>query len=98
MIENLLINSLLIYGIHASTRTGQLLNFLTKFVVIGKGFPTPKQAHRQRMLEKVTYDCPPCMASLYGTAYFLLLVDMPFYYLPVWVLSLSGLNYILNKL
>ena len=49
---------------------------------------------------KVLFDCTPCMGSLYGTISFFIvgwpgqvLIDF-----PVWVFSLSGFNYLLNKI
>ena len=51
-------------------------------------------------VSKVLFDCTPCMASVYGTIAFFI-VEFPtqgLVGLPVWVFSLCGFNYLLNKI
>jgi len=51
---------------------------------------------RNDMLKKALFNCPPCMASVWGTAGFLY-TGMGWQYWIVWVLALAGFNYIVNK-
>ena len=101
MIEAFIINSLVIFGIHASTREGQILHFIAKFVY-GSAFkmPSPKEAHYRNMTAKILFDCPPCMASFYGSIGFCLFIlpDLSLWWMIGWVFSLCGLNYLLNKI
>lgn len=102
-----LINILVIYGIHASTRVNMLLDPLRQWierVITGKRFNPMKRAYVPDYRDdiafyvlKVLSDCTPCMASLYGSIGFLF-TDLPIERLPIWVFSLCGANYMLNKL
>lgn len=101
MIESFLINSLIIFGVHASTRPGQLLHFIAKFVYgSGLKIPSPKESYYRTMVSKVLFDCPPCMASLYGSIGFSLFIfpDLSLWWMIGWVFSLCGFNYLLNKI
>ena len=88
-------NSLVIFGIHAVTRDGQLLWPLAKWIYNKIPLTNGGQG-----VVKALIDCPPCMASTYGTIGFFLLVypALGLWWLPGWVLSLCGFNYLLNKL
>ena len=101
MIETFLINSLIIFGVHASTRQGQVLHFIAKFVY-GSALkvPSPKEAYYRTIISKVLFDCPPCMSSLYGSIGFSLFIfpDLSLWWMVGWVFSLCGFNYLLNKL
>ena len=101
MVLMLIVNSLIIFGIHASTRERQILEFVVHLYY--KMFSInlkPKQANRVSMGAKVLFNCPPCMASLYGTLFFACFIypTLGILYLPGWVFSLCGLNYLLNKI
>jgi len=52
---------------------------------------------RNDMIKKPLFNCPPCMASIWGTAGFIY-TGIGWEYWVVWVLSLAGFNYIVNKL
>lgn len=47
------------------------------------------------MLQKPLYSCPPCMASIYGSALWILAGGDLTFWLP-YVLALSGLNRIVS--
>jgi len=56
-----------------------------------------KGKRRNDMLKKSLFNCPPCMASIWGTAGFIY-TGMGWEYWIVWVLSLAGFNYIVDKI
>ena len=99
MTEHFIITVLVIYGIHASTRPNMILapigNFISNKLTDLIGINTAIR------ISKVLFDCTPCMASLYGTVSFFLVRPYPSPLLlswAVWVFSLCGFNYILNKI
>jgi len=47
---------------------------------------------------KPFYKCTICMASIWGGSCFILFVPLPIYYLPVYVFSMAGINYLLAQL
>lgn len=110
MIQHFIITVLVIYGIHGSTRGGMLLApfaLWLESLISGKTFNsmdcTPCVPTRRENIAyytiKMLFNCTPCMASIYGTISFFL-VEFPtqgLVGLPVWVFSLCGFNYILNK-
>lgn len=88
MIQTFIITVLVIYGVHATTREGMIFEYIGN-----------KAYYIHPMLSKVLFDCTPCMASVYGSISYFIVV-YPTHGLmvwPVWVFSLSGFNYILNK-
>ena len=99
MIQHFIITVLVIYGIHASTRSGMILGGVNRLfftLTMHKGI----KAEKLNMIYKPLFDCTPCMASLYGTLSFFI-IGFPMQglvFLPVWVFSLCGFNYILNKI
>jgi hypothetical protein len=95
MIEQIIITSLVIFGIHNSFKAEMILNVIyTKSMkIIVKYLPS----NLWNPIEKVMFTCPPCMASLYGTVAFILFC-LPFYLFIPFIFAVSGLNYILNKI
>lgn len=98
MIQQFLITVLFIYGVHASTRDDMLLDFLRSALFYK--CKKPLDFDIRVKLSKVLFDCTPCMASLYGTISFVVFVypEQALSHWPVWVFSLSGFNYLLNKI
>lgn len=117
MIEHLIINSLVIFGVHASTRDGMIFGFVAEFVTKGlMKLLTPRTkrvsqwpgsfiddvnlaevaAKRTIVFIKPLFDCPPCMASVWGIPFVLL------HPLNIWsavyLFALCGINYITMKL
>lgn len=97
MIDYILLTSLSIYAIHTATRPFMILEwFKIKFnnrLLLQLDIDPEKLLY----INKWLWDCPPCMATLYGTIAFFL-VCLPLYLLPVFVLSVSGLNAVIVKL
>jgi len=100
------INSLLIFGIYAITGKGMILGFLQRWGTENK--PCDNQFFvngeyqvdvktQSTMWSKPLFNCPPCMASIWGTAGFIY-AGIGWEYWIVWVLSLAGFNYIVNKM
>ena len=92
MILTFLINSLIIFGIFAVTEEKSLLGFVqmwgTKYNLYGQ---------HSKFWSKPLFNCPPCMASVWGTLGFAY-TGIGWQYWIVWVVSLAGFNYIVNKL
>jgi len=98
MTEYFILTVLSIYGIHASTRPGMILSWV-RSIFDSVFLKVTKSESITMILLKPLFDCTPCMASIYGTAIHLLLwPQAPMFVLIIWVFSLSGFNYILNKL
>lgn len=108
MIQHFIITVLVIYGIHASTRDGMILDILPDIIfkiffigVSGKSgdVATSKRAYVAHKLSKALFDCTPCMSSVYGSlSFFLVEFPMQVCWLPVWVFSLAGANYLISKI
>jgi|LakMenEpi03Aug12_release.lakeMendotaPanAssembly.Ray.scaffolds.fasta_scaffold27346_10 hypothetical protein len=79
----LVLNSLVIIGVHLLTRVGMLL------------YPFVNDDWHE-YIRKPLYDCPPCMASVWGIAGW-------FYFAPdvniiIYLLALCGLNGLLSAI
>lgn len=104
MIEQLAINSLLIFGIHASTRRNMLLSYFYQRIAAGLAYclfklykkDVCKSEDHTAIILKPIFDCPPCMASVWGLPFALM---QP---LSIWTLvylaSLTGLNFIIMRI
>ena len=89
------INSLVIYGVFASTGEDMILGFVQKVSKI----PDTVGGYNDinQWWTKPLWNCPACMASVYGTAGFYF-TDLSWWWLPVYVFALSGFNYLISKL
>lgn len=120
MIDHLIINSLLIFGVHASTRDRMIFGFVTKFAnkwvvrfflwaykdgkIIDEpinDYPdridaTEKAGNTTAIILKPLFDCPPCMASVWGIPF--VLIQPLSIWSVVYLFALSGINYIIIKL
>ena len=115
MIEHLIINSFVIFGIYASTRDGMIFGFVAEFVtrwimrlfvwgvektrkngLIDDRKEVEAAASYTLFITKPLFDCPPCMASVWGIPFVLL------HPLNIWsvvyLFALCGINYIVMKL
>ena len=83
----LIVNCLVIFAVYALTREGMLLGKVGAWIekTIGEYWSKP------------LISCPPCMASVHGTWFYLLLVGDLNWFLLVYVLALCGLTYIVNS-
>ncbi len=89
MIEltHILITSLAIIGLHKATGEGMILFYIAEWLF----------KHLPKWLYTPLLGCPPCMASIWGTAGFLLMEPLtPYWALPfqwaAFVLAVCGLN------
>lgn len=46
---------------------------------------------------KPLYKCGVCMPSIWGSAVFLIFVDQPLYFWPIYVITMVGANYIISQ-
>jgi len=93
-------STLLIFGIHAATRNGMLLDFLPSWYIMmygNKGVTNPKLATFIRYTMKPLFNCPPCMASIYTPLMYLIFAHN-WVYLPLTMLMVCGLNHIISRL
>ena len=82
MIELLIINSLIIWGVYASLQEGFIFGWLGELIKgkhdmwytmkeIRSGMDTPKEKHNlPSWIYKPLATCPICMSSIYGTPIF----------------------------
>lgn len=105
MIELLIINSLLIWGVYASLQEGFIFEKVGNWI---RGFKTAKTYQIERKynlpswIKKPLVTCPICMASVYGTPVFwlsyymeLINVDFIIFVYICYVFALAGLNYLI---
>jgi hypothetical protein len=83
MLEFILINSLVIWGIFAATRDGMIFNL--------ESLPLPN------WLSYPLYECPVCMSSVWGSVGFYMMGDN-IWLMPIWILAIAGLNYLILML
>ena len=89
----LILNCLLIFGLHKSFEGGHILHFIPRWwASTFNGF--------MLRLAKPLFYCRPCMASAWGWFGFMYVVTEPsdIILYPVWVLLLTGLTSILRGL
>ena len=93
MIELLIINSLIIWGVYTSLQEGMI------FGRMGNDIRNPKAI---KWIAKPLGTCPICMASIYGTsifwfAYFTDLINYDYIIIVYicYVFALAGLNYLI---
>lgn len=92
MLETIAIGSLCVLGLYAAMGEGMILEFLHDFL---------ERATNNRLLRHIRpalYECPICMASIWGTIVWLLLGN---WFSAAWVLyvfAVAGLNYVLINL
>lgn len=92
MIETIFIGSLCVLGLYAAMGEGMILKFLHDF------FERITNNKVLRHIRAALYECPICMASIWGTIVWLLL---GYWFSMAWVLyvfAVAGLNYILINL
>ena len=91
MLQNailLLANASFIWGVYGLIRTNNALdNWLTR---MSEKYDIPE------WVLKPTIDCPPCMSSVYGTAFYLVANGLNLG-LPMYLLCLLGLNFLISQ-
>lgn len=92
MIEVILIGSLCILGLYAATGEGMILEFLRNF------FERATNNNILRHIRPALYECPICMASIWGTIVWLLLGNWFSVSWVLYVFAVAGLNYVLINL
>ena len=97
MIESIVLTSLCIYAIHTATRPQMILEWLKVKVNNRLLLQLDIDPEKLVYINKWLWDCPPCMATLYGTFAFFY-TDLSFNFLLVFVLAVSGLNAVIAKL
>ena len=89
MIETIAIGSLCVMGLYAAVGEGMILEFLKHF------FEHITNNGVLRHVRPALYECPICMASIWGTVVWLVL---GYWFSITWVLyvfAVAGLNYII---
>ena len=96
MTEKILITSLCIYAIHIVTGEGMILEWLK--ITINKRLLLQLDIDPEKLVKinKWLWDCPPCMASFWGTIAFLI-IGLPMSYYLVFIFAVCGLNALIAK-
>lgn len=89
MLETIVIGSLCVLGLYAAMGEGMILEFLRNF------FERITNNKVLRPIRSALYECPICMASIWGTMVWLLLGDWFGVYWALYVFAVAGLNYVL---
>lgn len=89
MLETIAIGSLCIMGLYAAMGEGMILEFLKHF------FERITNNSVLRHIRPALYECPICMASIWGTTVWLLLDNWFSIAWVLYVFAVAGLNYII---
>lgn len=84
----LIFNILMIWGVYAATRSDAIFD-LEKFKL---------NEFNEKWIARPLYNCPYCMASFWGSIGFFVFhpeTDLGIYFLPFWILSIAGSNYLI---
>lgn len=87
LILHIILNAAAIIGLHYATREGMILSFMADSL--------DRYSH---YLTMPLYNCPTCMASIWGTVYFLAYQPAGWHYYPVYILATSATATFLNRL
>lgn len=82
----LVVNALLIIGVHTAFRTDMVFGLIGDYI-----------ASRCPTLAKPLIDCPPCMSSVWGAGFYLATNSFSPVWMVVHILSLCGLLRFLSK-
>lgn len=80
-------NILIIYGIY---------NLFDEDMLLEK--PGNWLRNKLGYVSKPLFDCTYCMASVHGTWFFLLFIDLGLIWWPLWCLMVSGAIFLINKI
>lgn len=87
LIEPIITGALCVLGVYASMGEGMILHGLEQFLV------RISDNNVLRPLRPALYECPICMASFWGTIFWLMM-GAPLFW-PLYVFGMAGLNYII---
>lgn len=82
-------NTLWIVGVKNAFDHGQAFGALGDWMAGSKA--RHQKAHLPEVVTKPLIVCPPCMASFHGVLFWLIFQPVPWYFLPLYVVCLSGL-------
>lgn len=92
-----LVNSLFIWGLYAASQ----YSFNHENEIVDKEILWKLKYYAEKLphnLGKPLILCPICMSSVWGTIFFLCYNYNYYYYLPIYIICLAGLQYIIYKL
>lgn len=92
MLETIAIGSLCVLGLYAAMGEGMILELLHNF------FEKITNNKVLRHIRPALYECPICMASIWGTVIWLLLGHWFSVSWILYVFAVAGLNYVLINL
>ncbi len=99
LLVQLILNSLVIFGIYASTQQGMILHFARK-VFIKTDEDDLEEEYHVPFIFKPLVGCPTCMSSVHSTYFYWFFQEWTLenlYLYPFYVLALAGLNSIIHK-
>jgi len=90
----LIINALFIIGLYKVVDGGMLLDFVGDWI---RGKTLYQQGKKWRkVISKPLIDCPPCMASVWGTVFYIASNGFDLFW-PVYLICLAGLVTLLMR-
>lgn len=96
----MILASLIIFGIHATTRVRMIFHPLRKKVselfefLLYRKLGEYERTTKVAFILKPLFDCPACMASVWGTVYYFTIgSSLPYL---VFIFALSGLNWLIT--
>lgn len=88
LLLHILLTATAILGLHVATWDDMILNKPASWC----------NANLPYLLNKPLFNCPTCMASIWGTAYFITYNPAGWVYYPVFILAVSATATFLNRL
>ncbi len=102
MIELIIINSLIIWGVYASLQEGFIYGWIGDWIRGGRNTRYGYKNNLPSWIKKPLATCPICMSSVYGTPIFLFahltgLINFEFYIFVYicYIFALAGLQYLI---
>lgn len=100
MVEQIAVNTLLIFGVFFATREGQVFGFVEvtyrRIIIEIEMLEYYGLSFFVQWMAKPLFMCPPCMGSFWGLSW-ALLYDHSFSEGMVHIIAVCGLNYVLFK-
>lgn len=97
----MILATLIIFGIHATTREGMIFHSFKMWIaskiekILSRKNDFYEAEKKTAFILKPLFDCPACMASIWGTVIYFTL--NPDYHYLVFIFGLAGLNYLISR-
>lgn len=85
------LNALFVVGVWNAFLPGQIMGPIGDWMAGNSKSMPPLKGHFPDWINKPLFMCPPCMSSIHGVTWWIVFQMGPWYFIPVYVVCLSGL-------